>query len=43
MLGAVGHFDAFEGVLYFFLPFGGSHAAIGEGQFDVFINSEIAD
>ena len=43
MLGAVGHFDAFEGVLYFFLPFGGGHAAIGEGQFDVFINSEIAD
>ena len=43
MLGAVGHFDAFEGALDFFLPFGGGHAAIREGQFDVFINSKVAD
>ena len=43
MFGTVDHFDAFQRVLYFFLPFSGGHAAIGEGQLDVFINSELAD
>src|SRR5258708_29646009 len=37
MLGAVGHFHAFQGVLYFFLPFGGGHAAIREVRFDVVV------
>ena len=43
MLGAMRHFDAFEGALDFFLAFGGGHAAIGEGKFDVFVDGEIAD
>jgi hypothetical protein len=43
MLRAMRHLDAFEGVLDFFLALGGGHAAIGEREFDVFVDGEIAD
>jgi len=37
------HLDAFECVLDFFLALGRGHAAIGEGEFDVFVDGKIAD
>jgi len=43
VLSAMRHLDAFECVLDFFLALGRGHAAIREGEFDVFVDGEIAD
>src|SRR5271168_2781493 len=40
---AVGHADAFEGVLDLLLALGGARAAIGQRQLDVFVDGEVAD
>ena len=43
MLHTVEHANAFEGVLHAFFSFGGGQAPVGEGEFDVFVDGEIAD
>ena len=43
MLHAVRHADALEHFLHAFLSLRRAHTAIGERQFDVFINGEVAD